>query len=430
MKPTFRSEPTGKGAAYEALRSIYNNSAASWRRLNGALQSVLGAAITAGLSFEIDDFKAIRSEMKGGYWMGNSCGSETGEGYYSLAVEVNHVPACLSFEKMVGRPPALWPEQVKTPQRLCIGSQFTWEGLIVKVTNLKKDHLIACSYSTAKGASVSYGAFKQGQLRDFDGYRTIDELQAVEDGSLFIRLSEPIPLARVRPDSVPERIFKITYEALTAKRKEYDATRKQALKDIVATETPAALDEVMTRLSEATKQNVYRHFDIEDIRTAYSKQMKAFDERAVEEHRQIQEAERARTHDADLERWVAGEEIYRHFSVVRLRVKGIYIETSTGHRVTIASARPLIPWALKHRLKVGPVTDEHKVDLHRINRFTEKGVVIGCTLIPWGEVERLQSIFNSALEGAIEEQVIADLGNDDEHETREAAHIKEEARTE
>ena len=45
----------------------------------------------------------MRATMSGHYWMGNSEGSECGEGFYSHAVKVGHTPACISFEKYVGR---------------------------------------------------------------------------------------------------------------------------------------------------------------------------------------------------------------------------------------------------------------------------------------------------------------------------------------
>ena len=51
-----------RGAAYHAVRYLYDHSPGrSWQRLNWALSDTLKAAIGARLSFEIDDFAAMRA---------------------------------------------------------------------------------------------------------------------------------------------------------------------------------------------------------------------------------------------------------------------------------------------------------------------------------------------------------------------------------
>jgi hypothetical protein len=368
-----------RGAAYRAVKFVYDESPGrSWQRLNGALQQTLSAAIECHLSFEEDDFRAMYSDMNGGYWMGNSVGSVCGESFYSYAVKMGNRAACISFEKYAGRPSALWAEKVKTPERLCIGSEFTWDGLQVKVTNMRSDHLIACSYKDNPEAG-SYGKLKQDSINYIDGaYRKVEELKRLDDGSILLRTSPP--LKSNHESRIPDRRFKITYKELAAKRKEYDATLKQALKDIRETATPAELQTVSERLNSAGR-HAYRHFDIEEMRGAINEQRETFNKREVKRQQELAEAEA-------LARWQAGENGRGFFSTVRLRVSGPYVETSTGHSVTIESVKRSLDWALKHRSRFGPVKNKH-IDLHPIKRFTSEGVLIGCTMVPWTEVERL-----------------------------------------
>lgn len=302
--------------------------------------------------------------------MGNSVGSECGEGYYSLAVKVGHTPACISFENYAGRPAALWAESVKTPERLRIGSGFTWAGEHVEVTNMKQDHLIACTYKRDRhdrkfgvGSSVYADS----------AHRQVEQFSESKAGML-LRLGPPVP----EDSRTPERIFKIPYAELQAKRKTYDAARRQALKDIAATETPADLQAVLDRLA-AMPRNTFRHFDVEDFRVASDQQKKGFDRREVEKQEALREGER-------LERWLAGEGS-GYFRVVRLRVKGPWVETSTGHSVAVKSARRVLPMVLSRRKKFGAVHEP--LDVHEIREFNATGVLVGCTLIPWGEVERI-----------------------------------------
>jgi hypothetical protein len=103
------------------------------------MHSALMLAITSGLSFAPDDFKAIHDTMRGGYWMGDA------ESFFRVAVESNHTQACVSFETWYARKPFLWEGK-----RLYVGAQFTWEGEAVTVTSFSaKGSLCACSYKRA-----------------------------------------------------------------------------------------------------------------------------------------------------------------------------------------------------------------------------------------------------------------------------------------
>ena len=379
---------TPHGDAYAAVRMIYDKSPGhSWRRLNGALQSTLSGAIEAHLSFLPGDFTAICNDMNGGYWMGNSRGSTCGERYYSLAVKAGHTPACISFEHYAGRPAALWAESVKTPERLCIGSDLTWAGLRVTVTNMRPNHLIACTYGARE---AGHEGMEVGDVGYLDGgYRPVEHFKRLDDGALIVRMGAA-QKSRDSETRKPERVIRIPYDALAATRKAADATRRQALKDISLAETPKSLHEVAERL-QAADRNAYRHFDIEDFRKAIQFKQAAFQESARREEA-LTEA------NSRLAQWCAGGDLNTYYAGFRdlpvcLRVRGRYVETSTGHSVSLESVRKVLPVVMKHRH--GAVDRSFvglEVDIHPVKRISGDGVLIGCTLIPWPEVDRLQTL--------------------------------------
>lgn len=368
-----------RGEAYTAVRHVYDKSPGrSWRRLNAALGSALDAAITAHLSFEEGDFRAIYSDMNGGYWMGNGSGGACGERFYNLAVLVGHTPACISFESYAGRPPILWPEEVKTPERLTIGSRFTWEGLSVEVTSLTSKQLVACSY----GQRHFDPALEPGSILHFHGEsRPVEQVCQMESGALFLRFGPPVP----SPTRQPDRVLKITYAELAAKRKAQDAVRRSILREIAELGTVEALTALRRRLSSAPL-NTFRHFDIEDFRRGLAERENTFDQRKVE-------VERERDRREELKRWMAGDLTHGYFNEVRLRIKGDYVETSTGHSVAVSSARALLPLLAKCR---GQVVDvQRRIDIHTVRQLNREGVLIGCTLIPWAEVDRITPALES-----------------------------------
>jgi hypothetical protein len=118
----------------------------SWQRLNGSMYGAVRLAIEAGLRFDRGDFKRMAETMRIGYWGGNSTGSECGEAFYGLAIKFDHPSAYQSFEQWVGRKPFIWEGK-----RLYIGADFVWRGERVRVTNIKGDRLIACSYRWTEG---------------------------------------------------------------------------------------------------------------------------------------------------------------------------------------------------------------------------------------------------------------------------------------
>jgi hypothetical protein len=61
--------------------------------------------------------------------------------------------------------------------------------------------------------------------------------------------------------------------------------------------------------------------------------------------------------------------------------------------VSLESVRKVLPVVMKHRH--GAVDRSFvglEVDIHPVKRISGDGVLIGCTLIPWPEVDRLQTL--------------------------------------
>lgn len=370
----------------------------SYRKLNNALHMTLAAAIEAKVQVGPDDFEQISDDFRGGYWQGD------GERYYCLAVEHGNTPACVSFERWAKRPAALWCEDAKTPQRLCIGSEFTWDGLQLKVTSMSRASFIACAYAMDSDAA-EYGEPMEGRIAAFANNRRVLKIVEQADGQ-WVKLSKP---CKPEPDGrIPTRKVTITYAELAEARRKMDALVRNALKSVAETVNKEALEMVASALH--LRRTEFRHFDIETIRASYKAQLEHFDKverdarnaadiaRSIAERAtpEWQAAERKRIQQqkqrlADrLARWRAGGDVREWFEGVALRVNGDFVETSTGQRETLASVKRLLPWAIRQKGKCGPVTGK------RLARFPvvevkETGVVVGCTEIPWLEIEALHA---------------------------------------
>lgn len=114
-----------------------------WTDFNSSMSSTLHLAISAGLLFNLDDFRVIYNEMRGQYWFGADS-----EHFYSAACKIGNISACKSYEAMCNRPPFLLHGE-----RLYVGCQFPeWRtDRHVDVTSIghseKLGHyLVACSY--------------------------------------------------------------------------------------------------------------------------------------------------------------------------------------------------------------------------------------------------------------------------------------------
>lgn len=103
----------------------------------------------------------------------------------------------------------------------------------------------------------------------------------------------------------------------------------------------------------------------------------------LESQRLAREA-RERGEQERLEKWIAGELGYGHFSALRLRVRENEVETTHGAKVPVIEARKLY-----RALKAGIDVAGQHVGHYTVTRLTDKELVIGCHNIPLAEIERI-----------------------------------------
>lgn len=323
----------------------------SWRNRNAAMQGMVDIAISSGMEFHPDDFKEIYSRFNARYWIGQSY-----EGSYALACNAKsgaNLSASIAWETYLGRPAVLWSERTRTPERLYVGAEFNWEGMRLTVTSMEKSHLIGCTYHRYK----------------HEGERKIKN--------------------RVR----------VTYEAIQAVRKVFDTNRRKWEKEISAAKTHEELEAIGNRFAAGDKAQ-FRHFDVEMVRELYAKAGEAISanqRRQESEESWRKEMERraklAETHDADLALWISGEPIHRHFDVVRLRIIGDKVETSTGFIASVAAVKEALPFVKRYRKKgLHSNGTQKSVDEHPIKSVGSNGVQVGCTLVEWTEVDRIAEL--------------------------------------
>ena len=367
----------------------------SYQRLNHGMYNALRTAIESGMRFDEGDILKLPGT---GRWI-----TDGGEGLHGLACGdkrgSENISAAIALEKWLGRPGVLWAESTKKATRLHVGEIFTWKGMIVTVTSMASDALVACTY-TQEYDRGSNGDPKVGQVGYFaNDYRSVVARKDRTDGSVIFDLSAPIENERKI-----DRRFKITYAELAAARKAYDTRRKGYDKRFAAATTLTEVVAIATAAS-AEGRRAFRHFDIEMLQEA----IKASKERikdgmtsaeraaALEEEQNRLEVSRK----VDMQRWLAGEDVHRHFDVVRLRIKDGYVETSTGQRASVESAKKALTFIKLMRKKpagwktVGD-PDAPKVDLFEIVSITVLGVQVGCTFVPMDEIDRIEPLLKKA----------------------------------
>lgn len=140
----------------------------SWTRLNSSMREAVNLAINAGLRFGLKDFCYMAEHWRIEYWAGMWGNNNLGEGWYSQAVEMDNLSACLAFEKWKRRRPCIFEGK-----RLCINSKFQWEGLPVKVASFRADGSMVVSCYRKPDGSLS-----ERPTRLF--YITVEMLKAQE----------------------------------------------------------------------------------------------------------------------------------------------------------------------------------------------------------------------------------------------------------
>ena len=341
---------------------LANSPKASYVRLNGALRSTLGECIAADLPFQRDTFTRVYYELRGGYWFGDSGGSPVqGEHFYEQACACNHSSAQQSFEAFSERPAVLWEEDSKTPVRLHVGSRFHWQGYFVDVTSMRNESLVACTY---KDETDAVHGIKVGAIISHNPAWVITASK--QDGAAIA--------LRVRPSrkdegsrSVDKR-FIIPYSEIETFRR----TAKKRVAAIVAKiesndpEKDGPIDG--TALSKEISSEHFRHWELEIINAAFVKRKKWV-------------ANRER-----IEAWRQGANgAWLDIQQILVRVKDDLVECSNGNSVSRSAAERALPILLDNRKKRGPL--DLPLGGHRVQSIGANGVKIGCTVVPWAEID-------------------------------------------
>lgn len=386
MKTTTKKSK-GKSPGLAHVSHVWENvSTKSWQRFDGALSSALRNAVRSGMTFGLNDFRYMADKLRMSRWIGEidriysiACGSDRGKENPSAVAAIEHY---------LKREPFIWAEEVKTPGRLHVGSDFTWNGERVTVTSFddKAKSLTACSYKANDGNEDA------GSLIYVGGeYRKVEARKDSADGSIVMRLSGPCDDGN-ESRKILHR-YSISAAELKTGRADYDRRRRAHEKTFSAATT---LDELEAARLAASAEGAqaYRHFDIEILTQAMSDAKKRIEESMSVADRQEHES-RLQSRAADrLERWVNGEDVRDYVGAeVRLRIKDDHVEVSNGNRVSIDAAKKTLRFVSKHRAAGWETNGQvHDVDAFRLRSVSDDGVQIGCTLIPWAEVDRIESL--------------------------------------
>lgn len=371
--------------------------------LNGHMGAALWCAVTGNMSFDLDDLRTLADTTRLGRWIGADH-----ERLYSAACTcqrgstVRNPSFCQAYEKWQGREPFLWAEETKTATRLYVGAELTWEGHRVTVTSFSADgkYLTACTYKQQKRSHCGEVGSLEYTHGPRSGYRRLEAVATSDEGHLMVRYS---PIVEGGDGSTTvDRRFKIELSALKAARKAYDNRRRAYERQIAGAENLEAL-EVIRTAAAAENPQAWRHFDIESLRETFGARKAAIikapiDAAAREANERCQEEQARRraeldaTHDADLARWMVGEPVRRYFNVVRLRVVGEWVETSTGQKATVRGVRAALAFVKKHRAGWQKNGTSFDLDQYPLEEITATGVQVGCTFVEWSEVDRIAKL--------------------------------------
>lgn len=108
------------------------------------------------------------------------------------------------------------------------------------------------------------------------------------------------------------------------------------------------------------------------------------EQKAELESQRLRREEKEREEQERLEKWIAGELGYGHFSAMRLRVKENEVETTHGVKVPVIEARKLY-----RALEKGLDIVGQRIGHYTVSRVTEEALIIGCHTIPMSEVQRI-----------------------------------------
>lgn len=341
-------------------RMLSHSPERSYKRLNPALRSVLGDCINADLPFHRDTFSRIYKELRGSWWFGDGAGSSIGEHYYTQACEVNHSTAQQSFEAFAARPAVLWEEDAATPRRLHVGASFTWKGRQITVTSMRKDSLVACSY---KGWRSGVSGIKAGATIGYDpGYLITSSKR---DGAATVL--RVVKCGKSSGEREVATRLTIPYAEITELRRSA-RMRVKAIVDKIAVCNP---DKDAEKLTKKINAGHFRHFELERIQAAFQsrKEWLASEARVIA--------------------WRQGQNgAWLDVKDVLLRVRADRVECSNGNSVSRYSASAMLPVLMQHRKQSAVLN--LPLDSYQIERVNSVGVQIGCTRVPWAEIELIQ----------------------------------------
>lgn len=345
---------------FNILRAMLSSSPeASYKRLNPALRCTLSDCISADLPFRLNTFNRIYNELRGHWWFGDGGGSYVGEHYYSQACLLNHASAYQSFEHFAGRPGVLWEQNAKTPERLHVGSRFSWKGCFVEVTSMRKDSLVACTY---KDSCDSIKGLKVGALVSYPNPHVITS--AKRDGNAVLLRVVKAPVTH--GERKVARRFTIGYEEVAEFRRTEKARLKKVLEAIATCDPKDA-----AKLSKQIASEHFRHFQLEEVNTAFSKRKDWL------------------TDQTRIEAWRSGTNgAWLDVKGILLRVNGDAVECSNGNSVSVSAARRVLPIIMDRRRSAGSL--DLPLDGFQINRVSDAGVTVDCTLVPWPEIDYLK----------------------------------------
>ncbi len=106
----------------------------SWRQINGNRREMLRIGITSGLPFEADAFTVLYKEYKGDFWLDSDPSR-----WYALAIASGNSSAINAWETHFKIAPYLL-----MGKRLAPGTDFLWNGHLVRVTSITAARIIAC----------------------------------------------------------------------------------------------------------------------------------------------------------------------------------------------------------------------------------------------------------------------------------------------
>lgn len=338
---------------------LRNSPEQSYKRLNPALRDTLRNCIEADLPFQRSTFKTIFAELRGSWWFGDGAGSSAGEHFYSLACSCHHDSAQQSFEDFAERPGVLWEQDTKAAERLHVGSQFTWRGQYLTVTSMRKDSLVGCTYKDYK---PRVEGLKPGATFGYDPEYVITQSKRAGAATLLTVIPS-------KPDQgereVARRVI-VTYAEISAFRKQSKADLKAMLAKIAQCNP----EKDSAKLTKEINAANFLHWQLEGIQAAFQARKEWI------------------SNEGKIEAWRQGENgAWVDFKGIALRVKGDLVECTNGNSVSKVAAARALPVLIANRNKSASLC--LPLDGYTVDRVGPSGVKIGCTSVPWSEIDRI-----------------------------------------